>query len=99
MPELPLHHLETHLDFGERMRDYLLIGRDPKSWEDQALVRHVVDHVRVVVGIDRADPLVHARAFANVSRLKRRSLKCLVNVGRNGARLIDGKIAMLKHWY
>ena len=97
MRQLALQDLEAHLDFGKRMRHDLLVGRDAKSRKHQPLVRHVVDHVGVVVGIDRAHPLVHARAVAGILRLKRRFLKRLVDVSRDGARLIDREIVMLQH--
>jgi hypothetical protein len=49
-------------DLRQRVCDDLLIGRDAKLREDVTLVRDVITHVRVVVGIDRTDPLVHPRA-------------------------------------
>jgi hypothetical protein len=97
MCQLPLQNLQAHFDFGKGMRHHLLVGRDAKSRKYQALVRHVADHVDVVVGIDRADPLVHARTVAGTFRLKRRFLERLVYVGGNCARFIDGEIAMVHH--
>ena len=94
MRQLPLQDLEAHLDFRKRVRHHLLVGRDTKPWEYQALVRHVVDHVGVVVGIDRAHPLMHARTVTCVLWLERWVFECLIDVGRNGAGLIDRKIAM-----
>src|SRR5262245_9822030 len=98
MRELTLQHLEGDLDFEKRMRHHPLIGGDAKFRKYPALVRHVVDHIGVEVGIDRAYPLVHARAIARVLRLKRRLLEGFIDVGRDSTRFVDSEIAMLQHW-
>src|SRR5262249_31179837 len=76
------------------MRYDLFIRGYAKLWEYQALVRHVINHVRVVVGIDHTDPLVHAGTARDVSRLQGQPRKCLVNIGDDGARLVHREIAM-----
>src|SRR5262249_30015588 len=43
----------------------LIVGRNPKLGKDVPLVRDVVDHVGIVIGVDGTDPLVHARAIAD----------------------------------
>src|SRR5262245_48065343 len=78
------------------MRHHLLIGRDAKFRKNPTLVRHVVDHIDVEVGIHRAYPLMHARAIASILRLKRRFLECFVYVGRDSTRFVDCEIAMLQ---
>jgi hypothetical protein len=70
--QLALHHLQRDLDLRQRVRDNLLIGRDAELRKDVSLVRDVLDHVRVVVGIDCTDPLVHPRAVLGGLRLQRR---------------------------
>ena len=76
------------------MRYDLFIGRNAEFRIDQPFVGHMVDHIEVVVGIDRAYPLVHARPFANVLRRQARSVKRLVDIGGNGAGFVDGEIAV-----
>src|SRR5215468_3274404 len=65
-----------------------------KLREYQPLVRHVIDHVRVVVGIDHTDPLVHAGPTRDVSWLQGRARESLVDIADDGARLIERKIPM-----
>src|SRR5262249_18240481 len=76
------------------MRYDLFIRGYAKLREYQALVRHVINHVRVVVRIDHTDPLVHAGTALYVSRLQGQPRKCLVNIGDDGARLVHREIAM-----
>ena len=57
---------------------------------------HVVDHVGVVVGIDRADPLVHACALAYVLRRQTQSAKRLIYIRGDGAGLVDSQVAVLE---
>src|SRR2546423_1037554 len=66
--QLALHDLHPGLDLRQCMRDDLLVGGDAERREDVPLVPDVIDHVGEVVGIDRADPLVHQRAALSVVR-------------------------------
>jgi hypothetical protein len=56
----------------------------------------VIDHVRVVVGIDRADPLVNARALPWARRAQGDVIERLFNVVHDGACLVHGEIAVLE---
>src|SRR5262245_61528325 len=97
MRQLTLQNLEAYLDLGKGMRHHLLVGRDAKFRKYPALVRHVVDHVGIEVGIDRAYPLMHARTLASTLWLKWRFLEGLVDVGRDGARFVNREIVVLQH--
>src|SRR5215831_2024275 len=76
------------------MRYDLFIRGYAKLRKHQAFVRHVINHVRAVVGINHADPLVHAGPTRNVSGLQGQPRKSLVDIGDDGARLIHREIAM-----
>src|SRR5215510_10229338 len=78
------------------MRHYFLVGRDAKFRKNSALVRHVVNHIGVEVGIDRAYPLVHERTVASSLRLQWWFLECFIYVGRDSTGFVDGEIAMLQ---
>src|SRR5262249_18289885 len=67
--------------------------------EDVPLVRDVVDHVGVVVGVYGADPLVHARSIAGTLWLQRRFRKGFVEIGDDGACLVNREIARLQDWH
>jgi hypothetical protein len=54
----------------------------------------VIDHVGIVVGIDGADPLVHAAARPSILRRQARPRKRLVDIGGNRAGLVDREIAV-----
>ena len=78
MRQLTLYHLQRDLDLRQRVCDDLLVGRDAKLREDVTLVRDVIAHVRVVVGIDRTDPLVHPCTVLRrlwVQRRRKRSVR------------------------
>src|SRR5262245_50516957 len=60
-------------------------------------MRHVIDHVRVVVGIDRADPLVHERALSWACRAQGDVIERLFNIVHDGACLVHGEIAVLEN--
>src|SRR5262249_15282060 len=60
-------------------------------------MRHVIDHVRVVVGIDRADPLVHARALPWACRAQGNVIERLFNIVHDGACLVHSEIAVLEN--
>ena len=94
--QLALDDLQADFDLGKRVRHHLLVRRNAKLGKHAPLVRHVIDHVGVVVGIDRADPLVHARALPRARRPERRLVECLFDIGYDGARFIDREIAMLE---
>ena len=55
---------------------------------------HMKDHIGVVVGIHRADPLIHARPLPDILRRQSRSIKRFIDIGGDGAGLVDGKISM-----
>src|SRR5499427_10833589 len=74
------------------MRYDLFIRRYAKLREYQAFVRHVVNHVRVVVGIHHTDPLIHPRPTGDVSGLQGQAWEGLVDIGDDGARFVDCKI-------
>src|SRR3954467_14248227 len=76
------------------MRHDRLVGSDAELWEHVPLVRDVVDHVRVEVGIDRTDPLVHAGPAASGLGLQCRGWEHLLEIGYDGARLVEREIAM-----
>ena len=78
------------------MCDDLIVGGDAERREDVPLVPDVIDHVGVVVGIHRADPLVHQRAALSGVRLQRRRRKNLLEIGDDRARLVEREIAMLQ---
>src|SRR6516165_1297950 len=96
MRQLAFHHAERQFDLGQRMRHYFLIRRDAELGKHQPLMRDVIDHVGVVVGIDCADPLVHSRASAHILRRQPRPGERLVDVRSDGAGLIDSEITMLE---
>src|SRR5262245_43396892 len=62
-------------------------------------MRHMVDHVGVVVAIDGADPLIHAAARANVLRRQPRSTKRVVDIRGDGAGFIKGETVVPQDWY
>src|SRR5262249_28335384 len=74
------------------MRYDLFIRGYAKLREYQAFVRHVINHVRVVVRIDHTDPLIHAGPTRDVSGLQGQAWESLVDIGDDGARFVDGKI-------
>src|SRR5262249_59386858 len=76
------------------MRYDLFIRGYAKLREYQALMRHVINHVRVIVGIDHPDPLVHASTTWDVYRLQGQPREGLVDIGDDGARLVHREIAM-----
>src|ERR1700747_2107227 len=59
--QLALQHPKADFDLGHGMRHNGLVRLDAELREDVALMRYVVDQIGVVVTINRADPLVHAR--------------------------------------
>src|SRR5262245_25947327 len=76
------------------MRYDLFIRGYAKLGKYQTLVRHVINHVRIVVGIDHTDPLVHAGPTRDVSWLQGQSRKSLIDIGDDGARLVECEITM-----
>src|SRR5215471_3919887 len=87
VPQLAFQDLKAHLDFRKRMRDDLLVRRNAELGKYPPFVRHVIDHVGVVVGVDGADPLVHARACAHVLGLQRGAVE----------RFVDTAIALVSY--
>jgi len=61
-----LQHLQAGLHLGDGVRHDIFVRRDAELREHVPLVRHVIDHVRVAIAVDRADPLVHARPLLRV---------------------------------
>src|SRR5262249_35793652 len=51
--QLALRYFEPYLDLREGMRHNILVGRNPKLGKDVPLVRDVVDHVGIVIGVKR----------------------------------------------
>src|SRR5262245_6048698 len=80
------------------MRHNILVGRNPKLGKDIPLVRDMVDHIGVVIGVDGTDPLVHARAIVDVLRLQHWFRKDLLQIADDGACLINGEITMTQNW-
>src|SRR5262245_27235130 len=62
-------------------------------------MRHVIDHVRVVIGIDRANPLVHARALPWACRAQGNVIERFFNVVHDGACLVHREITVLENRY
>ncbi len=91
-----LQDLECALDLGQCVSNHFLVAGNSQLREHQPLVRDVVDHVRVVVGIDRTDPLVHARACPDIFGLQGRPFKRFIDIGRDCAGFVERKIAVLK---
>src|SRR5262249_18010276 len=81
------------------MRHNLLVGQNSKFGKDVPLVRDVVDHVGVVIGIYGTDPVVHARSIADTLWLQRRVRKGFVQIGDDGACLVNCEITMLQYWH
>src|SRR5262245_20922500 len=99
MRELPFSDLQAQLYLRKGMVHDLFVGGDAKLREDHPLVRHMVDHVRIVVGVDHADPLVHPRPVRDVSWLQRKPRKSLLDIRDDRTRLIDGEITVPQDWY
>src|SRR5262249_27711561 len=97
--QFALRNCQPDLDLRQGMRHNCLVGRNPKFGKDVPLVRDVVDHVGVVIGIYGTDPLVHARSIADTFWLQRRFGKGLVQIGHDGPRLVNREIAMLQDWH
>lgn len=55
---------------------------------------HMKDHIGVVVGIHRANPLVHARSLPDILRRQSWSIKRFIDIGSDGTGLVDGKISV-----
>jgi hypothetical protein len=96
MRQLAFHHFQRDLDLRQRVRDDLLVGRDAKLREDVTLVRDVVAHVRVLVGIDCTDPLVHSRAALGGLWSQRRRRKHLFQIADDRACLVEREVAVLQ---
>jgi len=92
--QLALHDLETDLDLGHRRRHDFLVRRNAELRIDIALVINVIDQVRVVVAVDRADPSVQARPLPRV--FGRESICCehIVDIGDDRASLVDREVAV-----
>jgi hypothetical protein len=80
------------------MRHNFLVGRNSKFGKDVPLVRDVVDHVGIEIGIYGTDPLVQARSIADTVWLQRRFRKGLLQIGDDGACLVNREITMLQDW-
>ena len=66
MSELPFSDLQRQFYLRKSVRYHIFARGNAKLRKNQSLVCDVVDHVRVIVGVDRAVPLIHPRAVANV---------------------------------
>src|ERR1700730_5440492 len=81
------------------MLHHLLVGWDAELGKHSPLMRDVIDHVRVVVGIDRADPLVHARALPRALRAQRDMVERVFEIVHDGARLVHRESGVLEDRY
>ena len=99
MRQLALRHFQRHLDLRQGMRHNLLVGRNSKLGKNVPLVRDVVDHVGIVIGIYGTDPLVHARSIADVLWLQCWFWKDLLQIADDSARFINCEIIMLQDWH
>src|SRR5437899_570583 len=88
MRELALRDRKRSFDLWQRMRHDLLVGGNPELGKHEPVMGHVVDHVGV--GVDPADPLIHARPLAYVLRRQTRPAKRLIYIRGDGAGLVDG---------
>src|SRR5262249_10389272 len=96
--QLALRNCQPDLDLRQGMRHNFLVGRNSKFGKDVPLVRDVVDHVGIEIGIYGADPLVQARAIAGIPWPQRRLRKGLLQIVDDGACLVNREITMLHDW-
>ena len=92
--QLALHDPQAVSDLRHGMRDDLFVGCNAELREHVALVRDVIDQVRVVVAVDRADPLVHAAARLRIFRRQFVPVERLVDIGDDRGGLIHREIAV-----
>ena len=92
--QLALQHLKADFDLGHGMRHNSLVRRDAELREDVTLVRHVVDQIGVVVAINRADPLVHARPNLRIAGREPARPEHLIYVPNDRAGLVQCEIAV-----
>ena len=91
---LALQHLKADFDLGHGMGDNGLVRRNAELREDVALVRHVVDQIRVLVAIGRADPLVHARPKLRVGGREPARPEHVIYITNDRAGLVQCEIAV-----